>query len=109
MSGPAGGMQVRGAGTGRWEAAGAGRARHLARMSTAVPGIEEAPTPAVSRRCGTWKPRPGPGAQVVPGKPTVRKAQVPGGNRMTREANAGGRKAAGNRDAYGQPSAGRPG
>jgi hypothetical protein len=33
---------------------------------------------------------------VVPGKPTVRKAQVLGGNRMAREANAGGRKAAGN-------------
>jgi len=66
--------------------------------STAVPGVEEAPTPAVSRRCGTWKPRPGPG--VVPGKPTVRKAQFPGGNRMTRQANAGGRKAAGTRDAW---------
>ena len=25
--------------------------------STAVPGVEEAPTPVVSRRCGTWKPR----------------------------------------------------
>jgi hypothetical protein len=57
---PRDGMQVRGAGTGRWEAAGAGRARHLARAGTAVPGIEEAPTPAVSPRCGTWKPRPGP-------------------------------------------------
>ena len=32
----------------------------------------------------------GSGHLVVPGKPTVRKAQVPGGNRMTREANAGG-------------------
>jgi len=31
------------------------------------------------------------------GKPTVRKAQVLSGNRMTREANAGGRKATGNR------------
>jgi hypothetical protein len=30
---------------------------------------------------------------LVGGKPTVRKAQLPGGNRMTREANAGGRKA----------------
>ena len=35
---------------------------------------------------------------MVGGKPTVRRAQLPGGNRMTREANAGGRKAAGNRD-----------
>jgi hypothetical protein len=76
-------MQVRGAGTGRWEAAGAGRARHPAGESTAVPGVEGAPTPVVSRRCETWKPRPGPGTQVVPGKPTARKAQVPGGNRVT--------------------------
>src|SRR5262249_21608940 len=95
-------MCVRGAGTGRWEAAGAGRARHLARESTAVPGVERAPTPVVSCRCGTWKPRPGPDA-CVPGKPTVRKAQVPGGNRMTRQADAGGRKAAGNRGTMAGP------
>jgi hypothetical protein len=41
------------------------------------------------------------GSGRMPGKPTVRKAQFPGGNRMTREANAGGRKAAGNRDVKG--------
>jgi hypothetical protein len=29
------------------------------------------------------------------GKPTVRKAQLPSGNKMVQEANAGGRKAAG--------------
>jgi len=45
----------------------------------------------------------GSGRACVPGKPTVRKAQVPGGNRMTREANAGGRKAAGNRDEVAGP------
>lgn len=33
-----------------------------------------------------------------PGRPTVRNAELHGGRRMTREANAGGRKAAGNRD-----------
>jgi hypothetical protein len=49
----------------------------------------------------------GSGRQAAPGKPTVRKAQLPSGNRMTREANAGGRKAAGNRDIKGWPSAGR--
>jgi hypothetical protein len=96
-------MQVRGAGTGRWEAAGDARARHPAGVSTAVPGVERAPNPVVSRRRGTWQPRQGPGAQVAPGKPTVRKAQFPGGNRMTREANADGRKAAGNRDRDGWP------
>jgi len=35
--------------------------------------------------------------RVVAGRPTVRKAQFPSGRRMTQEANAGGRKAAGNR------------
>jgi hypothetical protein len=32
----------------------------------------------------------GSGRQAVAGQPTVRKAQFPGGNRMTRQANAGG-------------------
>jgi hypothetical protein len=35
-------------------------------------------------------------AAVVVGGPTVRKADVPSGEGMTREANAGGRKATGN-------------
>ncbi len=37
------------------------------------------------------------------GKPTVRKAQSPGGKRMVQEANAGGRKATGNRDRWPAP------
>lgn len=37
-------------------------------------------------------------AFVVVGGPTVRKADVPSGRRMTREANAGSRKATGTRD-----------
>jgi hypothetical protein len=37
-------------------------------------------------------------ASVAFGGLTVRKADVPSGGRMTREANAGSRKAAGNRD-----------
>jgi hypothetical protein len=45
----------------------------------------------------------GSGHQVVAGKPTARKAQFPGGNRMTRKANAGSRKAAGNRDMVAGP------
>jgi hypothetical protein len=35
---------------------------------------------------------------LVSGKPTVREAELPSGRRMTQEANAGGRKAAGKRD-----------
>ena len=38
-------------------------------------------------------------AMVVVGGSTVRKADVPGGAGMTREANAGSRKATGNHDA----------
>jgi hypothetical protein len=34
---------------------------------------------------------------VIVGRPTVRKAQLPSGRRMTQEANVDGRKAAGNR------------
>ena len=51
----------------------------------------------------------GSGRQVAAGKPTAMKAQLPGGNRLTRKANAGGRKAAGNRDVMAGPSAGCPG
>jgi len=43
------------------------------------------------------------------GRPDVRKAQFPSGRRKTREANAGGRKAAGNRDMMVGPSAERLG
>ena len=46
--------------------------------------------------CGTWQSRWGPA--FVAGELTVRKADVPSGRRMTREANAGGRKTAGNHD-----------
>lgn len=38
----------------------------------------------------------------VVGKPTVRKARFSSGRRMAQEANAGGRKAAGNRDVRGR-------
>lgn len=68
-------------------------------MSTVVLGVKGAPTPVVSRTCGTWKPRQGP-AMVVAGKPTARNAELPGGDGMTREANAGRRKATGNRDRW---------
>jgi hypothetical protein len=44
-----------------------------------------------------------PGRAPPSPEPTARKAQLPGGNRMTREANAGSRKAAGNRDAVAGP------
>ena len=94
-------MFQRGAGAGRGRAAGVGRGLLIGRGSTAALGIQEAPNPVVARACGTWKSRQGPGARL-PGQPTMRKAQFPGGLRMTREANAGGRKAAGNRDECGR-------
>ena len=43
---------------------------------------------------------------MAAGKPTVRKAQSPSGRRKAREANAGGRKAAGNRDRMLAPPSG---
>ncbi len=53
------------------------------------PGYRGHPTPAVSCACGTWKPRQGPvcfGDELVrAGKPTVREAQFPGGNRMPKK------------------------
>jgi hypothetical protein len=41
------------------------------------PGVQRAPSPVGSRPCGTWKPPSGSGRRS--GKPTVRKAQLPGG------------------------------
>jgi hypothetical protein len=41
---------------------------------TAVPGGEEAPTPVVSPRCGTWKPRPGPGVRCPVSTPLENEA-----------------------------------
>src|SRR5271157_5357100 len=64
-----------------------------ARESTAGPGVQRAPTPAVSRVCGTWKPRHGPAPGA--GRPIVRGAEYKAG-KDGREANAGRRKAAGN-------------
>ncbi len=49
------------------------------------------------------------GHDGVSGKPTARNAEPSGGNRMTREANAGSRKAAGNRNRMVGYSAGRCG
>ena len=77
------------AGTGRREAAGAGRARHLARRAPSSPGSRRHPSRsylAGAERGNPVRVR----ALVASGKPTVRKAQFPGGNRMTRQANAGG-------------------
>jgi len=51
----------------------------------------------------------GSGHQEVPGKPTVRKAQSPGGNRMTRQANARRPKGSRKPGHEGWPSASRPG
>src|SRR6202022_1052060 len=49
------------------------------------PGVERAPTPAAAHARGTWQPRRGPDLAAGTGKPTVRKAQLPSGHRMTRK------------------------
>lgn len=90
--------------TGRCEAAGAGRERRSGRMSTAVPGSRGHPLRshlACAERGnpdGVRHGTVGSSTVVVGGGLTVRKAEIPSGRRMTREANAGGRKATGNRD-----------
>jgi hypothetical protein len=66
-------------------------------MSTAVPGVERAPIPVATRACGTWNPDGVRPWATRTGKPTARKAQLPSGERMTQKANAGIRKATGNR------------
>jgi len=57
------------------------------RESTAVPGVERAPTPVAARACGTWKPRLGPAGDLSGGL-TVRKAD-PLAGKDGQEANAG--------------------
>jgi hypothetical protein len=46
--------------------------------------------------CNTTTPMGSGG--LAAGRPTVRKVELPSGRRMTQEANADGRKAAGNRE-----------
>ena len=82
----------------------AGRGKAPARESTAGPGVQRAPTPAVSRMCGTCKPRHGPAPGA--GRPIVRGAEYQAG-KDGREANAGRRKAAGNQGS--SPSSSRAG
>src|SRR6266516_832108 len=98
-----------GGGAGRWEAAGAGRGFFVGRVSTAAPGDTGGTHPGRSSWVWNVVIPTGSGHVTCSGKPTARKAQLPGGQRMTREANAGGRKAAGNRGNDDRPSAGRPG
>jgi len=62
--------------------------------------MKRAPTPVASHRCGTWQPRLGSQHRWVLGRPTVRKAESPSGNKMVQEAKAGSRKAAGKRDMF---------
>jgi hypothetical protein len=90
-------------GTGRRRAAGAGRRVIAGRERTIVPGVKEAPCLVASCSCATRQPRWGPVTWWPVGRPQGR-LNPPSGRRMTQEANAGGRKAAGNR---GLPS-GRP-
>lgn len=89
----------------RWDAtAGAGlaagkrRRRPVTRSRSwehRAPGFREHPPRSDLGRVERDNPV---GVRALPGKPTVREAQLPGGRRMVREANAGGRKATGNRD-----------
>jgi hypothetical protein len=59
-------------------AAGAGRCATPAGVSTGVPGVERAPSSCVRNMETPFGSGP-----VRVGRPTVRRAQVPGGQRMT--------------------------
>jgi hypothetical protein len=48
------------------------------------------------RSLSVWNVETPSGSGSVSGKPTVRRAQLPGGHRMTKKQNAGSRKAPGN-------------
>src|SRR6266516_4823002 len=101
MSTSADGMLQREVGAGRCEAAGAARGNLAERGCTTVPGAQRAPTPVVAVSLSHVERDNPVGVRVkglTPGGSTVRKAECPGGRRMAQEANAGGRKAAGNRE-----------
>src|SRR5437879_3365747 len=73
-------------GPGRGRAASGDRRFQVGRVDTAGPGVQGTSDPVVSRACGTWKTRQGPGTpKGVAGKPEVTKAQLPGGNRMPKK------------------------
>jgi hypothetical protein len=62
------------------------------RVNTVVPrGVEGALPGRVSYQRNVGTPS-GSGCGIVAGRPTVRNAEFPGGNRMVQEANAGGPK-----------------
>jgi len=83
-------------GTGRWEAAGAGRRVVAGRERTTVPEVGGALPGRILFMRNMTTPL-GSGVMMA-GRPTVRKAQLPSGRRKTQEANADGRKATGNRE-----------
>ena len=63
-------------------------------MSTVVPGAQRAPTPVAARMCGTRKPCRGPDRSVR--QADREEGWIPRRAKDDREANTGGRKAAGN-------------
>ncbi len=67
------------------------------RMDTAASGSRGHPPRSYLARVERGNPV-GVRVELSPGRLTVRKAQFPSGNRMAQEANAGSRKAAGNRE-----------
>jgi hypothetical protein len=73
------------------------------------PGVKGAPEPTrISFVRNMETPSRSLTSVVVRGRPIVRKAEFPGGNRKAQEANAGGRKATGNRDDKAVPPAAVP-
>ncbi len=98
MSTSADGMLQWEIGAGRCEAAGAARGNLAERGCTTVPGAQRAPTRSLLSHVERDNPVGVRVKGLTPGGSTVRKAEFPDGRRMAQEANAGGRKAAGNRE-----------
>src|SRR6478736_1631057 len=84
-------------GTGRWEAAGAGRRIVVGRERHHRPRGKGGALPGRILFMRNMTTPLGSGGSTA-GRPTARKAQLPSGRRRTQEANADGRKATGNRE-----------
>ena len=89
----------------RWKAAGADRGPTTGREHTTVPGVQAAPTPGRNSAKRNVTTPMGSGRHCPPVGRTRERLNFPSGRRMTREANAGGRKAPGNREPDAGPSA----
>src|SRR5437667_5308171 len=86
---PGRGAAPGGQGLCRWDAAGGDRGQLCGRVDTAVPGVQRAPNPSRFLRVRNMETPTGSSVDnlvlVDAGKPTVREAELLGGNRMPKK------------------------